>query len=221
MPQVRDVGNYNEHYRRMRRDRRHHSGISIGQFPVSCPCHVCALFKSTEDEIHILHPFIREGYERGERIVLLLDHAERNARQEQMTGEGIDAEEAQRSGGLEIITWGDAYLRHNRFDADSMLDLVKEILSSSKLRGFKRTRLWANMEWALSETPGVDQLALYESRLNYFLPLTDDAVVCVYNIDRFPPETIQDVVRAHPQVFEDGECGSNRLYEHPDDFCSH
>ena len=74
------------------------------------------------------------------------------------------------------------------------------------------------MEWALADAPGVDQLARYESRLNYFLPLTEDAVVCVYNTDRFPRKTIQDVVKAHPQVFVEGECGPNRLYEHPDDF---
>jgi len=204
----------------MRRDRRHYSGINIGQFPVRCPCHICALFKSTEDELDILHPFIREGHERGERIVLLLNDAEKSSRQERMTTDGIDADEAQRSGGLEIMTWGDAYLRDDKFDADSMLELVKEILSTSKLRGFRRTRLWADMEWALAEAPGVDQLAHYESRLNHFLPLTEDAVVCAYNIDRFPPKTIQDVVKAHPQLFVEGECGSNRLYEHPDDYCN-
>jgi hypothetical protein len=200
----------------MRRDRRHRSSIDIGQYPVGCPCHICALFKSTEEESLILHPFVREGYERGERIVLLLDDAERNQREARMTAEGIDADEAQRSGGLEIMTWGEAYLRDDRFDADSMLELVKEILSTSRLRGFRRTRLWANMEWALTEAPGVDQLALYESRLNHFLPLTDDAIVCVYNADRFPQATIQDVVTAHPLVFVDGRCGTNRSYERPD-----
>jgi hypothetical protein len=205
----------------MRRDRRHYSGMNIGRFPVSCPCHICALFKSTEHESRILHPFIREGYERGERIVLLMDLAERSARQERMSGEGIDAEAAQRSGGLEIMTWGEAYLRDDKFDAESMLELVKEILSTSKLRGFRRTRLWANMEWALTEAPGVEQLARYESRLNHFLPLTDDAVVCVYNLNKFSGKTIQDILRAHPQVFEDGELGPNNFYEHPNNFNSH
>ena len=205
----------------MRRDRRHRSSIDIGQYAVRCPCHICALFKSTEEESLVLHPFVREGYERGERIVLLLDDAERNEREARLTAEGMDADEAQRTGDLEIMTWGDAYLRDDRFNADRMLELVKEILSTSKLRGFRRTRLWANMEWALTEAPGVDQLAHYESRLNYFLPLTEDAVVCVYNTDRFPPTTIQEVVKAHPQVFVDGKCAVNSSYEHPDDFGSH
>jgi hypothetical protein len=138
-----------------------------------------------------------------------------------MSGEGIDAEAAQRSGGLEIMTWGEAYLRDDKFDAESMLELVKEILSTSKLRGFRRTRLWANMEWALTEAPGVEQLARYESRLNHFLPLTDDAVVCVYNLNKFSGKTIQDILRAHPQVFEDGELGPNNFYEHPNNFNSH
>ena len=65
----------------------------------------------------------------------------------------------------------------------------------------------------------------FENRLRTAWPedteWLEDAVICVYNTERFPPTTIQDVVRAHPQVLADGKCGANSLYEHPDDFGSH
>jgi hypothetical protein len=43
------------------------------------------------------------------------------------------------------------------------------------------------MEWALTGAPGVDQLAVYESRLNFILPLYHDASFCAYDVTRFPP----------------------------------
>jgi MEDS: MEthanogen/methylotroph, DcmR Sensory domain len=40
------------------------------------------------------------------------------------------------------------------------------------------TRLWANMEWALEDFPGVHDVVEYESRINYMLPKYDMATVC-------------------------------------------
>ena len=40
------------------------------------------------------------------------------------------------------------------------------------------TRLWANMEWALEDFPGVHDVVEYKSRINYMLPKYDMATVC-------------------------------------------
>ena len=47
---------------------------------------------------------------------------------------------------------------------------------SGAVQGFPLTRLVANMEWALEDRPGVDDIVEYETRLNYVLPKYDDAV---------------------------------------------
>ena len=70
----------------------------------------------------------------------------------------------------------DAYLRDGHFDQNRMLVLIEEVLTEGKAQGFPLTRLVANMEWALEDRPGVDDIVEYETRLNYVLPRYDDAV---------------------------------------------
>jgi len=57
-----------------------------------------------------------------------------------------------------------------------MLALIEEVLQAGTAQGFPLTRLVANMEWALEDRPGVDDIVEYETRLNYVLPKYDDAV---------------------------------------------
>src|SRR3979411_589655 len=89
---------------------------------------------------------------------------------------GIPVDEAERKGQLEVRRWEDAYLRDGHFDQKRMLALIEEVLTGGKAQGFPLTRLVANMEWALEDRPGVDDVVEYETRLNYILPKYDDAV---------------------------------------------
>ena len=79
-------------------------------------------------------------------------------------------------GQLEVRGWDEAYLRGGHFDQDAMLQLIEEVLRGGKAQGFPITRLVANMEWALEDRPGVEDIVEYETRLNYVLPKYDDAV---------------------------------------------
>jgi hypothetical protein len=151
----------------------------------------------------------------GERTLILLDHSERDHRLRRLQEYGIDVDDAQQSGQLKIEVWEDAYLRGGRFDPVLMLQFVRDALSSGHQQGFARTRLWANMEWALTGAPGVEALADYESQLNHFLPQSDDAVVCAYDVERFPAAVLEGVVRAHPYLLADGWGRENLHYVAP------
>ena len=61
-------------------------------------------------------------------------------------------------------------LRGGRFDQEAMIALLEETLRGAKTDGFGQTRLWANMEWALEEFPGVQDLVEFETRVNHILP---------------------------------------------------
>ncbi len=95
---------------------------------------------------------------------------------------GIDVEEAQRKGQLEVTNWldvkgwGEAYLRGGGFDQLAMLSFLENALKKGKAKGYRMTRLITEMEWALEDLPGVGDLVEYEARLNYILPRYDDAV---------------------------------------------
>jgi hypothetical protein len=139
--------------------------------------HVCAFFQSHDEEYGALLPFIKEGFERGERAFHIVDPKRREEHRLRLASAGIDVETAERSGQFELRNWADAYLRDGHFDQDRMLALIQEVLDGGRQQGFALTRLVADMEWALEDRPGVDDLVEYETRLNYILPRYKDPVI--------------------------------------------
>jgi hypothetical protein len=182
--------------------------------------HVCAFFHTANEAYAILLPFIREGLEQGERAFHIVDPAQRLGHLERLARAGIDAAAALRSTQLEVRAWEEAYLRGRRFDQEAMLALIEEVLDSGKAHGFALTRLVAQMEWALQDLPGVDDLLEYEIRLNYLLPRYADPLICTYDLARFGGGLVIDVLRTHPMVIIGGILQENPFFVPPDEFLS-
>jgi len=138
--------------------------------------HVCAFFHSRDEEYRVLMPFITEGFDHGDRAFHIVDPNHRLDHMERLRNGGIDTGSAEASGQLTVLRWEDAYLRGGHFDQNAMLALIEEVLTAGPKQGFPLTRLVANMEWALEDRPGVEDIVEYETRLNYVLPKYDDAV---------------------------------------------
>jgi MEDS: MEthanogen/methylotroph, DcmR Sensory domain len=128
--------------------------------------HVCAFFHTKDEEYQVLMPFIIEGFDRGDRAFHIVDPEHR----------AVETDAAEARGQLSVLPWEEAYLRGGRFDQNAMLALIEEVLTDGRRAGFPLTRLVANMEWALEDRPGVEDIVEYETRLNYVLPKYDDAV---------------------------------------------
>jgi hypothetical protein len=139
--------------------------------------HVCAFFHAADEEYRVLLPFIKDGFDRGEKAFHIVDPSLRAEHRQRLAAAGIDVDTAEKSGQFELRNWADAYLRDGHFDQDRMLALIQEVLDSGPQQGFVRTRLVAHMDWALEDRPGVDDLVEYETRLNYILPRYKDPVI--------------------------------------------
>ena len=180
--------------------------------------HVCAFFHSKEEEYRVLLPFIKEGLDQGDRAFHIVDPRHRPEHLRRLREAGIDVTEAQRKGQLEVRRWEDAYLQDGHFDQNRVLALMEEVLTEGKAQGFPLTRLVANMEWALEDRPGVDDIVEYETRLNFVLPKYDDAVCCTYDLARFGANVVMDVLRTHPFVIIGGVLQQNPFFVPPDEF---
>jgi hypothetical protein len=130
---------------------------------------------------------------------------------------GISPAGARHPGQVEIRAWEHAYLRGGRFDQEAMMTLLEETLRGAKADGFGQTRVWANMEWALGEFPGVEDLVEYETRINHLLPRYDDLVVCAYDLTKFGAGVMMDVLRTHPLVIIGGFLHENPFFVQPDE----
>ena len=139
--------------------------------------HVCAFFHTRDEEYKVLLPFIKEGIERHEKAFHIVDPALRHDHVHRLEEAGIDVTICESSGQLAVRRWEEAYLRQGHFNQHAMLALIQEVLETGKTQQFPLTRLVANMEWALEDRPGVNDLVEYETRLNFILPKYDDPVI--------------------------------------------
>ena len=155
----------------------HQKEVRLAGAALSRSRHVCAFFHTKDEEYRVLMPFVKEGFDQGDRAFHIVKDGHRPEHRRRLRQAGIDVDEAERKGQLEVRRWEDAYLREGHFDQNRMLALIEEVLQAGKAQGYPLTRLLANMEWALEDRPGVDDIVEYETRLNYVLPKYDDAVV--------------------------------------------
>jgi len=180
--------------------------------------HACAFFHSADEEYRALLPFIKEGFDCGHRSFHIVDPELRQDHRQRLASAGIDVEDAERAGRFELRAWADAYLRGGRFEQDRMLALLQEVLDAGRKQGYAMTRLVAHMEWATGESPGVEDLVEYETRINQMWPRHEDAVICVYDLARFRADIVMDIMRTHPVVLIGGMLLENPFFVPPDEF---
>ncbi len=139
--------------------------------------HVCAFFHNRDEEYRVLLPFIMEGFERSEKAFHIVDPKLRGSHLERLESHGIKVKETQQTGQLEVRNWEDATLRDGHFDQYRMLGLIEQVLAKGKSGAFALTRWVADMEWALEDRPGVNDLVEFETRVNHILRKYLDPVI--------------------------------------------
>lgn len=150
--------------------------VRLAGRPLDRSRHVCAFFYSKNEEYQVLLPFIKEGIEHGDKAFHIVKHEHRPEHRRRLQQAGIAVDEAERAGQLEIRCWQDAYLWEGRFDQNWMIALLEKVLQDCKAQGYPLARMIGNMEWALEDRPGVQDLVEYETRLNYLAPRYDVAL---------------------------------------------
>ena len=180
--------------------------------------HVCALFNSDEEEYRILLPFMKEGFECGDRAVHVVNPDYRTEHLQRLTAAGIDTSEAQERGQLDLRTNTDTYLKDGRFDQDRMLAAFEELASSGAAGGFGMNRIVCRMDWAADGREHVENLIEFESRVNDVWRHREDAVICTYHLSQFSGDTVIDILRTHPLAIIGGVLHQNPFFIPPEQF---
>ena len=180
--------------------------------------HICAFFNSIDEQHRVLRSFIKEGFDRGEKVFHIVDPEMREEHLKRLAEAGIDVARAMGSGQLEVRVWQNCQFRGDRFDQDAMLALIEEVLQSGAAAGYPLTRFLGQMEWALLDQPGLDELSFveFETRVNYVSPKYDDPLICVYDLSKFSASMMIDVMRTHPVVLIGGVLQENPFFVPPD-----
>jgi hypothetical protein len=176
--------------------------------------HICAFFNGIDEQLRVLRSFIEEGLERGEKTFHLVEQPREHLRLLAKTG--IDVEGATSTGQLEVRPWLAGPLRGERFDQDTWLASFEEVLQAGSADGYARTRFLSQMEWALADMPGIDDLIELETRINDVVPRYDATVICAFDLAKFPASVVIDAMRTHPVVIVGGLLHENPFFVSPD-----
>lgn len=180
--------------------------------------HVCAFFHSDEESDRVLLPFIKDGFERGEKAVHIVNPERYDDHVAKLAALGIDADATRRAGQLELRTNVETYLSDGRFDPDRMLASFEALADDRARSPYPSSRIVCHMDWACAETVQAEELIAFESRVNAVWRRHDDAVICVYDLAKFGGETVLDLVRTHPLVIVGGILQQNPFYAPPEEF---
>ena len=73
--------------------------------------HVCAFFSSDEERYRVLLPFIKDGFDAGDKAVHVVNPDQHEAHLSRLAAAGIDTTTARECGQLEVRTNTETYLR--------------------------------------------------------------------------------------------------------------
>lgn len=178
--------------------------------------HVCAFFSSRDEEYDTLVPFFKQAIDQGEKNLHIIDPSIMDEHRARLTAAGIDAPACEACGQLQVLAWRDAYLDENgRFDKDRMLAAVEHLTGTGREQGYKRLRIMGNMNWALGELPGSEDIIEYEAQVNEVLSRNRQPAVCVYDTSKLSGGMLMDLLRTHPLTLVDGVVQENPFFTPP------
>jgi hypothetical protein len=179
--------------------------------------HVCAFFRTPEDEYQILFPFVHAGIEHGDHVVSIVPR-DRVDYLDRLRSAGVDVDRAQGRHQLDVLSTEETYTPDGHFDKARMLAVLLGALTEGRSRGFRRTRLMGHSESALRDWEDTNAFLEYETRLNYVLPGYEDPVICTYDLNQVSAAIAFDVVRTHPVTVIGGVLQENPFFVPPDAF---
>lgn len=183
--------------------------------------HLCCIYETDEEHRAILTPYLRDGLERNEKVVYIVDARTADTVVDYLRQDGLDTQPFLDKGQLVILSVAEAYMRDGRFDPERMISLLRLETDRASSEGYAALRVTGEMSWALKGLPGSERLIEYESKLNNFFPGSGCIAVCQYDRRRFPPELLLQVLATHPIAVIGTEVYENFHFVPPEKFLLH
>jgi PAS domain S-box-containing protein len=180
--------------------------------------HLCCIYETEEEHRSVLTPFMKQGLERGEKVLYIVDKRTSEAILGYLREEGLDILPHLKSKQLSLLSSTETYIKKGKaFDPDGMISLLIEETRRALAEGYSALRVTGEMTWALKGSPGSERLIEYEAKLNSFFAEHKCLAVCQYDRNRFEAGLILGVLKTHPKVIIGTRIYDNFYYIDPDE----
>ncbi len=161
--------------------------------------HLCALYSDPAERERARCAFLREGQQRGDRCLSLVDHLDGALALEHSGVE--DPGDIHRPG---VHRASDVCLRAGQLSVDRMTSFLTDSARRATETGFPHLRVTIEMGWLLRQPRAVDDLLLYESAAHQVVEQLSAVVMCVYDLPSLGVEMLVAAIRTHEMVRLDG-----------------
>jgi signal transduction histidine kinase len=177
--------------------------------------HVCTLYDDRDKEVAIAVSYICSGLERGELCVCVVDDGGESIL-DALAAEGVDIDAEMRKGRLTILEKPLAQGLQTR----DMLGKIEQYAIGSRKAGHAGFRIVGEMSWTLNGD--MKALAEFEARLNLNRVWERHACtgLCQFDLRRFRPETLREMIIVHPLVVIGDRVCRNPYYVAPEHYLS-
>jgi signal transduction histidine kinase len=177
--------------------------------------HVCTLYDQPDEAVAIAVSYIRAGLDRGELCVCVVDDGGKSIL-EALASEGVDIGAEMGKGRLVIFEKPLAQGLETR----DMVGKIEQFASESRKAGHAGFRIVGEMSWSLNGD--MKALAELEARLNLNRVWERYACagLCQFDLQRFTPETLRDMIIVHPLVVIGDRICRNPYYVAPEQYLS-
>jgi signal transduction histidine kinase len=177
--------------------------------------HACTLYDRREEEVAIAASYIRVGLGRGELCVCVVDDGAESIL-DALASEGVDVDAELREGRLVVFEKPLA----QEFQTRDMFGKIEQWAEGARNAGHAGFRIIGEMTWALGGD--LKELAELEARLNLNRVWERHACVglCQFDVRRFTPKMLREMIIVHPLVVIGDRVCSNPYYVPPEQYLS-
>lgn len=181
--------------------------------------HICLLYRDQEEGLLSACEFVQHGLEQGDQCVYVADDNTSEEVTAMLSMRGVDTERAISSGQLIIVTKQESYLKEGSFDPDTTINFFAAAADDALKANYRGVRGAAEMTWQLGGDPGTERLLEYESKMNdQLFPKHSVLGMCQFNVRRFSPEMLKEILFTHPVVVVGGLVCQNLYYTPPGEY---
>ena len=168
--------------------------------------HAILFYSAPADKHNVLFTFLKAGLDKGEAAAYIVDQETTDQIREGMRRFGINVNELEKSGALQVIHSRNWYFKDGAFDKLKVMELWKNLSDNVTAKGFKGLRVTGETT-GFFEQNKVKELVEYEQSLHRKVELPM-GVLCAYDANVVAKESngqlYLDLIKAHSSVIMTG-----------------
>ncbi|MEI8334028.1 MAG: MEDS domain-containing protein, partial [Chloroflexota bacterium] len=182
--------------------------------------HLCCLHETEDERRAAVALFIREGLERGERLLCLVDPVVMEAILGHLRDDGLDVGTHVARGRIVVPTADEGQLRGGVTDPTVVVAMLRAETERALADGCGALCVAGDVAQLLGGLPDAERLLAYEAALDELISGGGCLVLCLYDRRRFEPAVLPDALRAHPSVVVGDRAIGNPRHVRPADLRS-